>query len=37
MTKWHPDKCQDKKEICEEKAKKMTEGILIPVSGYKKN
>ena len=24
MTKWHPDKCQDKKEICEGKAKKLT-------------
>jgi len=25
MTKWHPDKSQEKKEICEDKAKEVNE------------
>ena len=29
MTKWHPDRCQEKKEICEEKAKEINDAYKI--------
>jgi DnaJ-class molecular chaperone len=32
MTKWHPDKCQGKKEICEQKAKEINDAYEIIMS-----